>query len=100
MELTGSVIILNGHEVSIDRANKIMFVQCTVLNKKYKVDMSTYPVSVNIDGYNPTENDLLPDMEENNVVRIDGDTEPSKSPVVKKCDTCGKKRRDNEQQAD
>lgn len=101
MELTGSTIIINGHEVSIDRANKIMFVQCTVLKKKFSINSSTYPVSVTIDDYSPDENDMRPEREENTVVRIEGGIdEPDKTPVVKTCGECAKKRSKNEQQPD
>jgi hypothetical protein len=97
MELTSSTIMLNGHEVSTERADKIMFVQCIVLKKKFRIDSSTYPVSVIIEGYFPDENDLLPEAEGGNVVRVDGGAEPDKTPVVKKCGKCNKKNGDEQQ---
>lgn len=88
-------VILNGFEVSAERANTIMFVQCTVLRKPYKVDASASPVIVTIEGYEPDENDMKPDSEfkrpQNTQDKPTGaEPEPDATPTVKRCGTCGK----------
>ena len=92
METNGNEIILNGYRVSVERANTIMFVQCTVLHKPYSIDTSTDPMSVTIEGYEPDANDMKPDSEfkrERRPGETPAKNEPDATPLVKKCGSCG-----------
>lgn len=96
MELSSDNVLINGFKVSSNRANTIMFVQCTMLKKKYDVDMESHPgfVSITIDGYNPDENDMKPDSEEPNmgtaVPATREKSETQSTPKVSKCGSCNK----------
>lgn len=92
MEIQGDKVILNGFVVSLERANTIMFVQCTVLRKPYSIDTSTTPMSINIEGYAPDENDMKPDSEFKREPRLNEqpkDKEMEEPRQVKKCGSCG-----------
>lgn len=97
MELSSDNITVNGHKVSARRANTIMFVQCTMMGKHYKIDLETDPaiVAVIIEDYNPSEEELLPDNDDRPLQTSEGvvmrnDDRPV---YVKKCKSCEEKKR-------
>lgn len=80
-------VIVNGVLLSVERANSVMFVQCTMLKKKFTIDTDTSPIHVKIEGYHPDTNDAKPDATDA-TNGVPGLELPPQTPAVRKCGTC------------
>ena len=95
MEISGDQITINGITVSTERANNIMFVQCTMLKRAYTIDMETSPIHVHIEGYVPDKNDAKPDDTGSPAVAAAPARKMTETPKVQKkegCRSCSEKK--------
>lgn len=82
-------VVLNGTRMNGETAGKIMFVECTLLKKKYTINTTCVPIEVSIYDYSVTETDIKSYAD-----KPVEESEHYEREVIRKagCGSCGKKK--------